>query len=361
MEKGITNRQMFFILVLVITSFRTTDIPQLAAKHLGRSGWIMILAYAVPFSLVALMLAKLNNMFKGMTLFEYGPILLGKVLSHILCILLFVYLFSVLVFLNHNMNNLISMNFLPKTKSMFTLAAATILLGYVVYKGTDTIARLLELLGILYIVATLTLCALMLAQSEIANILPLYNPNEGKEFASKILKFGAIFGGMENLLLIPFTTRNQGAPKVAFFAIIFISLLFVLITQGSIGLLGVNNATAYNDAFIEAIKLADAPVIERMDIFYFTFGLASLFAGLIILVHSLVELLLKILPMVKRWLIVSSVCTASYLATLYLIKIPEYDSIYVNMLPVLVLIFVVAVPVLLFVLAVLKKRAAARE
>ncbi len=356
MEKGVTNRQMFFILVLVISAFRTTDIPQLIAKNLGRSGWIMILLYAVPFSLVALMLAKLNNMFKGMTLFEYGPMLLGKALSYIFCILLFVYLFSVLVFLNQNMNSLISMNFLPKTKPMFTLAAATALFGFVVYKGTDTIARLFELLGILYLVATVTLCVLMLVQSEPANVLPLYNPNEGKEFASNLLKFGAIYGGMENLLLIPFTKRNQGAPKVAFFSIITIALLFVLITEGSIGLTGVNNATAYNDAFIEAIKLAEAPVIERMDIFYLTFGLASLFAGLIILIRSLVEILLKMLPRAKRGAIVSSVCAATYLGTLLVIKIPGYELAYQTMLPVLVLFFAGAVPTLLFLLAKLKRK-----
>ncbi len=356
MEKGITNRQMFFILILVIAAFRTTDIPQLAAKAMGRSGWIILLAYAVPFSLIALMLAKLNNMFGGMTLYEYGLILLGKVLSRILCVLFFIYLFSVLVFLNHNMSNLITMNFLPKTKPIFTLAAAITLFGFVVYKGTNTIARLFELLGVLYVLATLILCLLMFTQSEIANILPLYNPNEGANFASSLLKFGAIYGGLENLLLIPFTKRNQGAPKVAFFSIIFVGILFVLITEGSIGLIGVNNVTVYNDAFIEAIKLAEAPVIERMDIFYFTFGLTSLFSGLIIIIHSLVGIALKMLPRAKRWLVVASVCAASYAATLFVITIPAYDLAYQRALPVLVLFFAGVVPTLLFLLAKIKKR-----
>jgi len=359
LEKGITNRQMFFMFILVISSFRTTDIPQLVAKNLGRSGWILILVYAVPFSLVALMLAKLNNMFKGMTLYEYGPILLGKVISRILCLLLFIYLFSVLIFLNHTMNNLISMNFLPRTKPVYSLAAATALFGFVVYKGTDTIARLLELLGILYVVATLVLGLLMLAQSEITNILPLYNPSDGAELATSMLKFATIFGGIENLLMIPFTKRNQGAPKAAFFSIVCISILFVLITEGSIGLLGVNNATAYNDAFIEAIKLAEAPVIERTDLFYLTFGLTSLFSGLMILIHSLVEILLKMLPRAKRWLVVSSVCAVSYATALFAAQVPAYDFAYQSLLPVLVLFFAGLMPTLLFLLAKFKQRPSA--
>ena len=302
------------------------------------------------------MLAKLNSMFGGMTLYEYGPILLGKVLSNIFCILLFVYLFSVLVFLNHNMSNIITMNFLPKTKPIFTLAAATALFGFVVYKGTDTIARLLELFGLLYVLATLILCLLMLTQSEIANIHPLYSPGEGANFASSLLKFGAIYGGMENLLLIPFTKRNQGAPKVAFFSIICVGILFVLVTEGTIGLIGVNNATVYNDAFIEAIKLAEAPVIERMDIFYFTFGLTTLFSSLIIIIHTLVEILLKVLPMAKRWLVVALVCAASYAAALIVMMIPEYDLAVQPIRSVLGLVFAGVVPTLLFLLAKWKKR-----
>lgn len=356
MEKGITNRQMFFVLVLVIAAFRTTDIPQLAAKLVGRSGWIVILLFAIPYGLTALIQAKLHNRFTGLTLYEYGQILLGKVLGRILCAAFFLYLFSVLVFLIHNLSSLISMNFLPKTKPMFTLAAAMALLGYVVYKGTDTIARLFELLGVLYIIATVTLCVLMLTQSEITNILPLYNPNEGKEIVKNLIKFGSIYGGMENLLMVPFTKRNQGAPKVALICIFCIGFLFVLIIEGTYGLIGVNNAMAFNDAFVEAIKLAEAPVIERMDIFYFTFGLTSLFAGLIILIHSLVQILTKFIPRAKRWMVVVSVCFASYIAVLLVMGIPAYDVFYQTMLPFLVLPFAVLLPVLLFIIAKIRKK-----
>ena len=65
MTSGITNRQMFFVLLLIICSFRTIDIPQLAAKTAGRSGWIIILIYALLFSIVALCITKLNNMYPG--------------------------------------------------------------------------------------------------------------------------------------------------------------------------------------------------------------------------------------------------------------------------------------------------------
>jgi len=359
LEKGITNRQMFFIWVLIISAFRTIDIPQMASKAMGRSGWIMIVAYAVPFSLVAVMLTKLHNLFQGMTLFEYGQILLGKVLNYILCILFTFYFFSVLVYLNNNIVTLISMNLLPKTQPMFFLAAAVALFGFVVYKGTETMARLFELLGVMYLVVTLLLCLLMLTQSEKGNIIPLYNPNEGRHFADAIILFGSIYGGFENFLLIPFGKRNIAAPKVAFFSIWAICLLFVLITEGSIGMLGINNAIVYNDTFIEAIKLANAPVIERPDILYIIIGLASLFAGLIILIHSVTELILRIFPLAKRGLTVSVVCAAAYGVTLFMLNVPMLLAAYQKILPIMVLFFAGVMPTLLFLLAIIKKRSQA--
>ncbi len=217
MEKGITNRQMFFILLLVICAFRTIDMPQIAAKTMGRSGWIMFIVYAVPFSLVAVMVTKLNNMFIGMTLFEYGQILLGKVLNYFLCILLIGYFFTVLTYLYENMIELISTNFLPKTEPAFTLAAAIALFGFIVHRGTETMARLFELLGTMFLAVTLLLCLLMLTQSDIVNILPLYNPNDFGHFFDVLLLFETMYGGMGVLFLIPFHQRNKKAPKVAFF------------------------------------------------------------------------------------------------------------------------------------------------
>jgi spore germination protein (amino acid permease) len=359
MGKGITTRQMFFILLLIVSSFRTTDIPQMAAQTMGRSGWIIIVVYAVPFSLVAIMLAKLQYMYAGLTIVEYGQILLGKALNYIMCSIFAVYFFSVLVYLNHSIVTLISTNFLPKTLPAFYLAPAIALFGFIVYKGTETMARLFELMGFLYMVVTLLLCVLMITQTEFVNILPFYNPNEATHFTEAIILFGSIYGGLENLFLVPFGNKSNKAPKVAFFSIWGICLLFLLITEGSIGVLGVNNAIVYNDAFIEAIKLANAPVIERPDILYITIGLASLFAGLIVLIHSVVELIMKIFAITKRGITVSAVCAATYGATLYLLKSTELYEMYKKVLPIIVLFFAGGMPSLLFLLAIIKKRSQA--
>jgi spore germination protein len=356
LEKGITNRQMVLIMVLVISAFRIMDIPQMAATAMGRSGWIVILLYAVPFSLVAVMATKLNNMFQNMTLFEYGQILLGKVLNWFLCILLMVFYFCVLAYLNVSMSNIITIDLLPQTQPFLTTGLVIALFGFIVYKGTETMARLFELMGAMYLAVMLLHCLLLLTQSEITNILPFYNPNEGSQLIDSLLPFGIIYGGMDLLLMILFTKRNKGAPKVAFFTMLAIAVQFVLITEGSIGILGVNNAMAYKDTFIQAIKLADAPVIERPDILYMTVGLGSMFAVLIAFIHSIVGIITRMFPSAKRGLIVIIICVIDYIATLAAFGIPAYMPLYKNIVPYLSLFFTGVLPVLLYLIASVKKR-----
>lgn len=356
MERGITNRQMFFTMFLIISAFRIMDISQMAGKTMGRSGWIVILLYAVPFSLIAAMVTKLNNMFQDMTLFEYGQVLLGNVLNCILCIILVVYYFSVLVYLNESLSSIIITDLLPQTQPFLTIGLVIALFGFVVYRGTETMARLFELMGVMYLAVTLLLCLLLLTQSDIENILPLYNPNEGSQLKDALLPFGIVYGGMDLFLMIPFTKRNKGAPRAAFFTMLAIAVQFVLVTEGSIGILGVNNAMVYRDTFIQAIKLADAPVIERPDVLYMTVGLGSLFAVLIALIHSIVGIATRMFPAAKRGLVVIIVCLIDYIASLAAFGIPAFIPVYKSILPYISLFFTGALPALLYLTASIKKR-----
>ena len=168
----------------------------------------------------------------------------------------------------------------------------------------------------------------------------------------------SVFGGLEHLFMIPFTQNNKKAPKVAFFAILFIGVMFVLIVEGSINMLGINNAITYTDTFIEAIKLAEAPVIERTDIFYLTFGMASFFAGLIILYYSTVELILRMFQKANRKLVITVIGVLTYAASLVLLKIPSIADTAKKILPVIVLFSAAAFPTLLFIIAKIRRRIA---
>lgn len=82
MTNSITNRQMFFILVLTLTSYSIVDISRAMAKSAGTGGWITILATSIIFGLAAMVIVYLNNLFKGKILFDYSKVLVGKAVTY---------------------------------------------------------------------------------------------------------------------------------------------------------------------------------------------------------------------------------------------------------------------------------------
>lgn len=54
MANSITNRQMFFILVLTLTSYSVVDISRAMAKSAGTGGWLTILATSIIFGLTVM-------------------------------------------------------------------------------------------------------------------------------------------------------------------------------------------------------------------------------------------------------------------------------------------------------------------
>ena len=77
MTNSITNRQMFFIIFLTLTSYTTINLPKTMAQTAGRSSWIPIMAVSIIFGGAAVIITKLNNMYQGKVLFDYSQEIVG--------------------------------------------------------------------------------------------------------------------------------------------------------------------------------------------------------------------------------------------------------------------------------------------
>jgi hypothetical protein len=127
--------------------------------------------------------------------------------------------------------------------------------------------------------------------------------------------------------------------------------------EGTIMILGINNTIAFNDSFIEAIKIVELPVIERTDIFYLTFGLTSLFAGMIIVFTAIVEFTCRLIPKVKRNIIVIVIGIIFLILCLLALNINNMKEVFESFAPYLVLTSSILIPTLLFIIAKIKKPA----
>lgn len=356
MKKSITNRQIFFLIFLALTSYRSIDMPIIIARSAGRSGWIPIIIVSLIFGVVITIIIKLNNMFKDKVLFDYGQEIVGKFITYIIVCYFIVYFILIGIFLDIKLVDVLTTNFLPSSPQYAILTLGIMLFGFAAYKGITNMARLFEIIGALFLLVTVGICILMLTQGMDYNILPIFNVSDTNHFLTAIKELFIPYFGIEILFVIPFTTINKKAPRVGFATLLFIGFFYILIVEGTFMILGVNNTALLNDSFIEAIKITEMPVIERTDIFYLTFGLSSLFAGMMIVFVVVVEFACKLFKKVKRHVVVIVVAIIMYILTLLALNIKKVDEIFDSFFIYLIIISSIIIPITLLVVAKIKKR-----
>jgi len=346
---------MFFIIYLTLTSYTTIELPKLMAQTMERSSWIAILVVSLIYAIAAIIITKLNKTFPGKVLFDYGQKIVGKFFTYLIVIFYFLVALMIGVYLKVKLVNLVTANFLPETPQYALLLFGIMLFGYVAYKGITNIARMFEILGVLYLVVTVLICIFMLFQGMPENVLPFFKKSDMTEFFPAIKKLVISYTGMGFLLVIPFTAKNKKASKVAFYTVMFIGLFYVLIVESTIMILGLINTSTFDDAFIEGIKMVEFPVIERTDIFYLTFGLTSLFAGTITIFTSAVEFACRLFSPLKRHIAVIAVGVILFVLSLFALKIKNVSEVYSSFAPYILSCTSILIPTTLLILAKVKK------
>lgn len=314
------------------------------------------MAASVIFGAAAVIITKLNNLYQGKVLFDYSQEIAGKFLSRLIATYYLLFFLIVGVYLKLKLVGVLKSNFLPQTPQYLMLLMGISLFGYVAHKGVINVARMFEIIGILFLLVTVGICSFMIPQGMTYNILPFFNLNEAKKFLPMMKDLATPFTSLGVLFIIPFTAQNKKAPKVAFLTLLFIGLFYVLIVESTIMILGINNTIAMNDSFIEAIKIVELPVIERTDIFYLTFGLTSLFAGMIIAFTAIVEFACKLFPKVKRHVIVIAIGVVFFILCLFALKINNMKDVFESFAPYLTVISSMLIPTGLFIAAKVRKR-----
>jgi len=347
---------MFFIIFMTLTSYTTIDLPKIMAQTAGRSSWIPILAISVLFGIAAAVIAKLNNMFLGKVFFDYSQEVIGKFFAYLIAVYFIAYFLIIGVYLQYKMVGVLASNFLPKTPKYILSFLALALFACVSYKGITSIARIFEIYGISFLAITLTICVFMIVDGDKYNVLPLFNPSEVKEYAKTMKDLIIPFGGLEVLLIIPFSDKNKKAPVKAFFSLLFIGVFYVLIVESTIMNLGINNTILLNDSFIEALKITEAPVIERLDIFYLTFGLTSLFSGMIIVFCAVVEYACRIFLKAERLYVVIAVDILFFSACLTASSLRNISKTFESFMFYPIIISCFLIPLVVLILAKNRKR-----
>jgi spore germination protein (amino acid permease) len=356
MQNSVTNRQLFFIIFIVLTAYTSISLPSILAKTTGRSSWVFVLIVALVFALFGVIISKLNQMFLGKALFTYSKEIVGTFFSKAIVVYFVFYFLGIAIFLKINLVETLKSNFLPNTPAIIVLFLAIALFSYAAYKGITNIARMVEIYGILFLVVTVLICLFMFFNGTKYNVLPIFNKDDIAFFPKSLPNLIFSFGGLEVLFIIPFTKSNKSPCKTIFLTLIFVGVFYAFSTEATFTILGINNSIMLNDAFIEAIKITEFPIVERPDIFYLTFGLTSLFSGMIIVFTALLEFICELFPKLNRMLITFLISVLLFVLVIVSLEFKNLKSIFENVIIYFVIVSCFVIPSLLLIIAKIKNR-----
>lgn len=356
MESKISLRQIILLLfVSVTTTYSIIDMPKFMAQSFERSSWLPIIAGAVIFACAATLITKINTLYQGQVFFDYTSALLGKFWACVFGVFYVLYFIVVEVNLNIKLVGILNANFLPRTPYYIFLLVSIGLSAYLARKGLVNVCRLIEITGIMFLIVTLFICIVMITSGDKNNILPFFNSNDFKNLSRSVREIILPFAGVEILLIVPFVKEYKGLPKKVFFVMLLIGLFYILMVEGTVKILGPNNTSLLNDAFFEAVKSTPAPIIERLDVIYLTFGLGSLFTGFGVMFVAIIEHACKVFSKVNRNLIIAISAVIVFALSIYGIKTDAAD-LSRTIIAVAIVFAVFVIPLIVFMISKIKDK-----
>lgn len=359
MNSGVTNRQIFFILLLTLTTYSVVDISRAMAESAGTGGWLTVLATSVIFAVAAVVIVSVGRRFPGKMLFDYAQQLTGKIGGYAMTLYYIAYFLLISVFLVLQMSKILQLDFFPKTPVWAFMVLGIPVFCYIAYKGIPTVVRLFEIIGLLYIITAGIVHIIMTTQGEVEHILPLFNPDDIGRYASAVKLAIFPFLGIELLLILPM--RKTNSKKVAFWSVIAIGLFYVLIIETCIMMLGINDIVNYKDSLIVAIRDLMLPFLdffERADILFLTVGFWGVYLGISLVFTAIVEYVCRMLPGVGRVKIVIGLGIVAVTLCMIANTIDAFDMFVTEVGTYLGLVSSLLIPLILWVAARRKKHGA---
>ena len=359
MKGSVTNRQLVFVVFIACVALTTITLPHNMALSAGRGAWLTLLLSGLIFGIMAVIIVKLNRMYEGKMLVEYSRDIAGGFVSYALGIFYALYFLLFELTLLNTSSKVAQVNFMFKSPQWALIFILIPVFGYIAYKGRTTAARLAEIFCIWFLIIAGATYITMLIQGDFRYLLPLFNASKTGQYIAAAKEAFPSFLGMEVLTILPMTKKNVKAPKTVFFVMMGVAVFYILDVYGCYVMLGLNEIAFHTYPLIDAVRLVQYPAIEflqRVDVSYMTFGFIRIFIAEGIVYMALVEILCKMLPKVKRLVVVLGSGAVFAVLSVVCLGIQEIPEILKGALSYAGIAAAFVIPLVLYVIAKVKKR-----
>lgn len=300
MTSSVTNRQLFFIIIISTIGLSSVVMPKAMSEAAGTGAWLSLLIAAVFFVFDVLLIVHLGCLYRKKPLAEYSELLVGKVVSRIFCGIYIVYFFIFLVFFVRSAADIIQAEILYKTPVWATMLLIMAVSLYAASKGLTHLGRILEYLGLIVLITSFILQIITFTQGNPLNNLPLIDPAETSRYIRAVPS--AIFGflGFEVITVIQFSRRNGSKARfTAGIAILVACMFFIVLLEACYSILSIDDIVNYDYPVLTAIRRLDIAALQfakRLDLFFIMAWLTSIFCSTSLVMFAAVEYSKKLIP-----------------------------------------------------------------
>ncbi|CAM3473982.1 spore germination protein [Aeromicrobium ponti] len=287
-NEKITFIQATVVLTMTIIGVGIVTLPRVSAEEVQTPDiWIsMILGGGISI-VVAFFITKLCLQFKGMTIYQFSPILVGKWAGFVFNLFIIMYFILVAGYQARSMAEVLRAYLLDKTPIEVVIIVYIAVGVYIVISGIYSIVKLLQIYFPVVLVFILLMLALSITNVDFNNLRPVLGG--GFIPVLKGIKPTTLsLAGIESyLILMAYMHQSKKAMKAAAVGIFIALFLYILIVIAVIGALTVDEVRLLTWPTLELVKSIEMKVLllERFESFFIILWVITTFTSFIMNFH----------------------------------------------------------------------------
>lgn len=280
LEKGkITARQLIFIMLISRLVIPTTDLPVLTSPPANQDVWLAALLSPLLTMVLAAPLVLLAIRFPGLTIIQWGPLLLGKAGVAIGCLYVWFFLHNAAITLRTAAEFMTAVP-MPETPLVVFILLLALISAWAAANGLEVIGRMAELLCLLLLAAVLAQFVLVLPEMEVKALQPVLEEGIGPVLLGAFYVSARLVEVLILAMAVPYLNKSSPKQIIGVLAanLAVFTVFFVLIILAVTMVFGAAKAQAYSFPYLSLSRIVSfGDVIERLEIIHLSVFIMGVF------------------------------------------------------------------------------------
>ena len=271
----INSAQLFFIIFQTQVGVGVLSLPSSLYAGAGTDGWITLLVTGVAIQLIIFILYFLSNRFPSLTLFEYGPKIIGKYAAFIVSLLYILFAISTAVIVLELFETTIKTWILFRTPMLVILLLLTVSGTYLAVGRIKVMGRFYQFVSIL-IVPLVIMSAYTLKDADIRYIMPIGQNGIGTILKATQQGIVSMLGFEIVLFIYPFVqTKGKTALKSLTLANVAVTLLYSFLTFTTYVFFSPAQLEMIPEPLVYMLKGVSFVIVDRVDLIFLSIWIVS--------------------------------------------------------------------------------------